>query len=92
MSVYPIRYTDDPDAHVTYPITSEAGQTLDFAAQVAVGSAGFTVAATWEGDPDTTRNLRVPLSGVEVGMHHLYLQVPGDNDVPLGIVSVRSRS
>ena len=77
-------YADDPDVNVVFPITDSQGGDLSWSAVVKAGEASIT--AAWVGNPGPTRNLRVPLSSLPVGMHRLRLVVPGDNDVSLGNV------
>lgn len=79
-------YADDPDVNVVYPVTDKQGSTLEFSPVVRVE--GFDdITATWLGDPGATRDLRVPLAGLDAGKNHrLRLVVPGDNDVTLGVV------
>ena len=77
-------YADDPDVNVVFPVTDSQGGDLSWSAVVMAGDVELT--GTWQGDPGPTRNLRVPLSSLPVGMHRLRLIVPGDNDVSLGNV------
>lgn len=77
-------YADDPDVNAVFPITDSQGGDLTWSAVVMAGD--VELAATWQGDPGPTRNLRVPLATLTPGMHRLRLIVPGDNDVSLGNV------
>lgn len=79
-------YADDPDVHVTYPITDSQGGTNEWPALVRVKDEEIT--AEWLGDPGPKRNLRVPLASLGAGTHRLRLIVPGDNDVSLGNVTL----
>lgn len=87
-----VRYADDADAHVDYPITDATGANVDWASPSATATQGttvVTVACTWVGNPAATRTLRVPVGALGVGWHTLRLIVPGDNDVELGRVRLR---
>lgn len=80
-------YVDDPDAAVTYPVTDSLGGVLDFEPLV-VTNDGTELTGTWLGDPDSARDLKVPLDTLAVGSYFLRLIVPGDNDIPLGTVTI----
>lgn len=88
----PIVRSDDPDAHVTYPITDAQGNALDYTPTVLVGTT--EVIATWVGatttaaDGATTRDLTVPLHGIPPRNYGLWLRVPGDNDIFVGSVRI----
>lgn len=89
----PVVYTDDPDAHWTFTITDGEGGTLDWASPAVAARGGdYTLAATWLGDPGSTRRLRVPLADLAAGSYALYLKVPGGNDFRLGTVWVTDRT
>jgi hypothetical protein len=83
---------DDPDAYVDREITDAAGADLTFTANVAIGTAAYTTAGTWQGDVGPKRVLRVPVAGLAVGTHRMYLQIPGGNDLDLGRVRVVART
>lgn len=88
----PLVYADDPDASWVFTVTDGDGQDLDWASPVvAVGSADYTLTATWLGDPAPTRKLKVPLDTLTTGSDTLYLRVPGANDIKLGRVRVEDR-
>lgn len=93
MSTIPTIYADDTDASWDFTVTSRDGENVDWVSPlVAVKGAGYTVAATWLGTASATRVLRVPLVGLAVGNHSLYLRVPNGTDVHLGAVRVRTRT
>lgn len=79
-------FADDPDAYIVYPISDDSGQVINFTPVVKVE--GFpNITATWEGAAATSRDLRIPLTGLPAGTtHRLRLVVPGDNDLLLGDV------
>lgn len=85
-------FADDPDVNQVYPISATRG-TLDFAPVVRIDGLP-DITAEWEDPDDTTspRNLRVPLYGLPSNRSMtLRLLVPGDNDVELGRIVLRSR-
>ena len=84
-------YSDDTDAYVDRQVTDNSGGTLDWTPLVAVDAGPYDVAASWQGDPGPTRTLRVPLVGLAVGTHRLYLNVPGGTNLSLGSVHVTAR-
>jgi hypothetical protein len=89
----PTVYADDPDAHWTFDVDSAAGDTLDWTPVLVAAKAGpYEIPATWLGDPAPSRQLRVPLDTLAVGVHTLYLKVPGGNDFALGTVNMRDRT
>lgn len=93
MATQPTIYTDDPDASWTFTITSRDDTEIDWASPVvAIGSAGYTVNATWDDAASTERRLRVPLVGLTAGVRTLYLRVPSGTDIALGTVNVRARN
>jgi len=92
MTTQPVIYTDDTDPSWTFTIRSKDDTLVDWLSPlVAVGASGYTIAATWDSDPATTRTLLVPLSTVTVDST-LYLKVPNGTDIKLGRVLVRARS
>lgn len=92
MAANPQIFTDDTDASWTFTITSRDDTVVDWVSPVvAVGGAGYTVAATFLGSAATTRTLRVPLVGLAEGTHRLYLKVPNGTDLLLGRVEVLPR-
>lgn len=94
----PVVYADDPDAHWTFTVTDNEGGDIDWTpVEVAVGAGGYTVTAQWLDDPAATRRVKVPMADLEplpqVGhTYTFYLKVPGDNDVKLGRVAVKTRT
>lgn len=75
------------DATIVYPITDSEGGLIDWAnPQVKAGDE--TLPATWLGDPATTRDLEVPLDALGVGTYTLWLVIPGQTDVRLGMVYI----
>lgn len=89
----PTIYTDDTDPSWTFTIKSRDTTVVDWASPlVAIGTGSYTVAATWLGSADTTRQLRVPLTGLTAGTHSLYLKVPTGTDIALGRVVVKART
>src|SRR5690606_19437722 len=84
-------YADDADAYVDRIVTDAAGTDLTFEPAVAVGAGDFDITATWLGDAAPSRTLRIPVAGLEVGTHRLYLSVPGGNDLDLGGVNITAR-
>lgn len=87
-----IVYSDDADAYVDRIITDTAGTDLTFTATVAVDDGAYEIDATWQGDASSERTLRIPVADLAVGTHHLYLSVPGGNDIDLGKVKVVDRT
>lgn len=85
-------FDDDPDAFMDRQITDAAGANLTFTPLVAAGSGAFDITAAWQGTAAPTRVLRVPVATLAVGAHHLYLQIPGGNDIDLGWVEVLTRT
>jgi hypothetical protein len=85
-------YSDDPDAFVDREITSAAGDDLTFTPMLSVGPGGFTRTGTWQGAVSSKRVLRIPCTELAPGPHHMYLSVPGGNDIDLGYVNVVVRS
>lgn len=84
-------YANDPDVHVDYPITDSAGNDLTFTPTVRLYGLGGPpdVTGTWLGDVGSTRDLRVPLTGLRSGAtYRLRLVVPGDNDLTLGSITL----
>jgi hypothetical protein len=89
----PVIYSDDTDASWTYTITSRDSTVVDWVSPlVAIGTAGYVVAATFLGSAATTRQIRVPLTGLSVGSYTLYLKVPNGTDIRLGRITVAARS
>lgn len=84
-------YADDPDAYVDRLVTAASADPLTFTPTVAAGDGAYVIAATWQGSPTSSRVLRVPTADLETGSHHLYLSVPGSNDLDLGWVCVIDR-
>lgn len=85
-------YADDPDAYVDRIITDAGGANLTFVATVAVGPGAYLITATWQGVAAAVRTLRIPVDALVVGNHHLYLSIPGGNDIDLGWVQVLARA
>lgn len=82
-------YADDPDAHVVLEVTDSQGGSLNFTPVVRARDTEIT--AAWVGSVTTadgvsTRQLNVPLAGLDAGSHALRLVVPGDNDFTLATV------
>jgi hypothetical protein len=95
MPSIPAVYTDDADAVVTWEVTDNDGQNVDWASpQIAVGGAAYT-SATWLGSPAPIRKitLAMPLAlSLAGGFHSAYLKVPTGTDLFLGTVHVRVRA
>jgi hypothetical protein len=85
-------YVDDPDAAATYPVTDTQGGVLDWIDPTVVTEDGIELAAEWLGAADSERDLKVPLDTLLVGSYFLRLIVPGDNDIPLGTVTIVNSS
>lgn len=85
-------YADDPEAFWDFTVTSRDGADLDWATPlVAAGSGDYLLSGTWQGTAGPTRDLRVPLDTLAVGLHNLYLRVPGGTDFLIGQVYVAER-
>lgn len=93
----PVVYVDDPDAAIAYDVTNTAGASLTFDPKVALGDGDYTITGTWEGDPATTRRLRIPMAAaiadqtVRSATYKVYLQNPNGADLLLGYVQVNRR-
>lgn len=90
----PVVYTDDPDRHWSFKVDAEDGVTnVDWANPKAATKDGtYTISASWLGSPSPSRHIDVPLVSITVpGYYTLFLQVPGNNDIELGKVSVNDR-
>lgn len=80
-------YADDPDAYVEFPVTDTSGGSVDWADPL-VRAGETEIAAEWQGDPAPTRTIRVPLTGLTQGNHHLRLVVPGGPDQHMGTITL----
>lgn len=91
----PTVYLDDADAYVGWEVTDGEGQTLDWAdPEIAIGAGDF-LSAAWQGDPASTREIRLPMPlglDLDPGTHTAYLKVPNGTDFQLGKVKVANRS
>lgn len=85
-------YDDDTDAHLDRTITDNNGTDLTFTPIAAAGDGAYDITCTWQGTVGPVRVLRIPVDTLPVGSHHLYLQVPGGNDLDLGWVIVETRT
>lgn len=97
MTDTPVRYADDPDASITWPVTDAGGENIDFPPTCALDSGDYTVTGTWLDPAGPTRRIQVPLVGVDLQGRAgrsitVYLQVPGGSDIRLGTVYVTSRA
>ena len=95
MSATQVVYSDDADAAVSWVVTDSLGQDVDWAnPQIAVGDAAY-IAATWQGLPAPSREIRLamPLGlGLDRGVYAAYLKVPNGSDFPLGTIRVQPRT
>ena len=96
MSDLQIRYTDDADAYTDWIVGPKVVQPdspdITFTPTIAVKDGDYTVTGVWQSDVGPSRTLRVPVAGLPVGSHRLYLQVPGGNDLSIGTVHMVARS
>jgi hypothetical protein len=90
----PVVYKDDADAVVTWEVTDNDGQNVDWASpQIAVADGAYA-SATFLGSPAPVRkiSLAMPLAlSLPAGFHSAYLKVPTGTDLFLGTVHVRTR-
>lgn len=91
MSLFTTVYEDDPDAYVDRLVTDAQGNDLTFTPLVAANAGAYDMTATWQGVVGPSRVLRVPVTALPVGIHRLYLAIPGSNDLDLGTVYVVAR-
>lgn len=87
-------YKVGDDATITYPVTDTATPpgTLDIPATVHAWRADGTLVtvdgAGWVGGPAATRDLDVPLAGLDAGLWGLGLSIDGAEDLFLGNVVI----